>query len=275
MSNSYPDAFLLYAENVRPNLDEAIKSLECYRSCAIGTGRATPDVATYCFRIDERLTDVYRSTWPLSFSTESIELYLTPDSFRDHGKTEELVEGLTRLWTSVGREHIRIFWIGPRPESDIVHAVFHADPRARPLATLRLKTFDQDVAETARQEELALVSLGLNVDPDRAADCVDMIDTIADTLTTVTFVSFFHPDRRDELRLFMTLPVEDGATLAESLAPLREHARDSLAGHVQAHHSATGLETVKQALDSAGLPFTVSPDRYEGYIVHQKFCAAD
>ena len=277
MSHAYPDAFFLYAEIVRPSVEHARQSLAAYRLCARGTCDATPEVATYHFRIDERLTRIHRQTWPESCSTESLELYLTPRGFRDHGRTEGFLAGIRHLQEHTRLRQIRVYWIGPRPAPDLLRGIFWSDRRARPLAPLRFTPFDAGVARRARSRDIAEVSVGLDVRPDAGAASVEAMDALADELTHVSLIAFFHPERRDELRIVATLPIDDAQSpqdLARLLAGLSPGSESGVCGHLQLHRDATGNRAdIEAVLAGHGLSVSVADHGYEGYLLHPEFAA--
>lgn len=272
MTMDFPEAFFLYAETVRPTFAEATSSLEFgYRLCASGTHRYTPDVATYLFRIDPRLSRIYRNAWPGCCATESVELYLTLDSFHDHAETEDFRKGLRHLYQGVGREHIRIFWIGPRPPDDALAKIFRSDVRARPLAPIRLTTFDRQVARRSRPGEAALLSVGLDVEPELALDGIHAVDRFANELEHISFAAFFHPDRRDELRLLVTLPEVHGqlTQLLQCAAALDRVSKRGVEGHLAMASSAAGsILSIRSAMTTASLNLSVGNEGVEGYVLH-------
>lgn len=279
MPDAYPDAFFLYAEIVRPSVEHARESLAAYRLCARGTHAATPEVVTYHFRIDERLTRIHRRTWPESCSTESLELYLTPAGFRDHGRTGDFLAGIRHLQEHTRLRQIRIFWIGPRPAPDMLRGIFWSDRRARPLGTLRCTTFDSDVARRARLCDMAELSVGLDVRPDAGAASVEAVDALAEELVHVSVIAFFHPERRDELRIVATLPIDDAQSpqdLARLLAGLSPASDGGVSGHLQLHRDTPRAPAdIEAALAGRGLSISVASDGYEGYVLHPDFAAEE
>ncbi|MBY0520530.1 MAG: hypothetical protein K2P79_08910, partial [Sphingomonas sp.] len=139
------EAFFLYAETYLPNEQTRDETLAALQLCADGTARATPSVATYVFRPSALPAIIGERHYPGSIALESTELYLTNGGFRDHLATDEFRTGLRAMYKGTRRLGARLFWIGARPASDMLHNIFRSDPEARPIATVREKIFDADI----------------------------------------------------------------------------------------------------------------------------------
>ncbi|MBY0305534.1 MAG: hypothetical protein K2W86_10360 [Sphingomonas sp.] len=268
------EAFFLYAETYLPSEVTRAETLAALQLCADGTSRATPSVATYVFRPSALSAVIGERLHPGSVALESTELYLTNQGFRDHLATDEFRTGLRAMYKGTRRLGARLFWIGARPASDILHNIFRSDPDARPIATVREKLFDADVHAASDNRDVAMVSVLCPVETGKGAVAIDLVDAIAAQLTVISFAAFFHPLAPDLLRLFMVLPINDAQParmIAEGLAPLGDLvvAPGRMLGTCQTHRDRADLAgTLAAALAATNADWQVMLDGYSGYVSH-------
>lgn len=271
------EAFFLYAETYLPSEEARDATLAALQSCADGTVRSTPSVATYVFRPSPNAERIGQKLYPGSVALESTELYLTHQGFRDHLNTDEFRAGLRAMYKGTRRLGARLFWIGPRPASDMMHNIYRSDPFARPVMPIRERLFDANAYTHARHEDVAIFSLTRFVAESEGADLMDSIDKIAESLETISFVAFFHPLAPELLRLFLVAAVNEVQTprlFANAFALLAAtDDPDALTGMVQVHRDRPDLaEALKQVLlDSKR--WKITSDAYSGYISHPAVAA--
>jgi hypothetical protein len=274
MNTHASEAFFLYAETYLPDALNGHATLAALASCATGTERATPSVATYVFRPSALSAHVGKERFPGAFALESTELYLTHRAFRDHLETEEFRTGLRAMYKQVARLGARIFWIGARPPSDMLHNIFRSDPLARPAATVVERLFDEAVYRSAPHRNHAIFSLLVTTASGSGAKAVDMIETLAASLRTVSLVAFFHPLALDMLRLFFVAPIDDAQPadmVVSALAPFAQLCRDGQRpmASVNLHAArADSVAPIAQHFHRLGFVSEVSSDNHRGYIVH-------
>jgi hypothetical protein len=263
------EAFVLYAETYLPDAASQTATLDALALCAEGTARATPSVAVYAFRRSPLAQLIGDDLFPGSLALESTEIYLTRQGFRGHIETPEFRSGLRAMYKGTRRLGARIFWIGVRPESDMLHNIIRSDPEARPIAPVRASLFDAEVHAAARARDVAILSIGVTVEPGGGARAIDAVDAVADALRTISFVAFFHPLRPALLRLTIVLPIDadqPAGTVAGALAPLVDVG--ALLGHGQVSQGRAPLAAdLAAALASTGT-WTVVSEGYAGYPLH-------
>jgi len=275
------EAFFLYAETYLPSEVTREETLAALQLCADGTARATPSVATYVFRPSALTAVVGERVYPGSVALESTELYLTNQGFRDHLTTEEFRTGLRAMYKGTRRLGARLFWIGARPASDMLHNIFRSDPEARPIATVREKIFDADVYGQTSNADVVIVSLLCPVEPGKGAVAIDLVDAMAAQLTTISFAAFFHPLAPDLMRVFFVAPVNDGQTaaqIAERVAPLAGIVAPSsrMLGTCQTHRDRADLAAaLSAAFQATDADWQVMSGGYSGYISHPSISTDD
>ncbi|MBX9730430.1 MAG: hypothetical protein K2X59_03810 [Sphingomonas sp.] len=275
------EAFFLYAETYLPNEVTREETLTALQLCADGTSRATPSVATYVFRPSALSAVIGERVYPGSVALESTELYLTNQGFRDHLTTDEFRTGLRAMYKGTRRLGARLFWIGARPASDMLHNIFRSDPEARPIATVREKLFDADVHAASDTRDVTILSILCPVESGKGAVAIDLVDAIAAQVTTISFVAFFHPLAPDLLRLFMIAPVNHAQPtrmIAESLAPLADlvAAPGRMLGTCQTHRDRADLAAELTAvLATTSADWHIMSAGYSGYISHPSVATED
>lgn len=275
------EAFFLYAETYLPNEVTREETLAALQLCADGTARATPSVATYVFRPSALTEVIGERVYPGSVALESTELYLTNQGFRDHLTTDEFRTGLRAMYKGTRRLGARLFWIGARPASDMLHNIFRSDPKARPIATVREKLFDADVHAASDNRDVVIVSVLCPVESGKGAVAIDLVDAIAAQLTVISFAAFFHPLAPDLLRLFMIAPVNHAQPtrmIAESLAPLADlvAAPGRMLGTCQTHRDRAELAAELTAvLATTSADWHIMSAGYSGYISHPSVATED
>ncbi|MBX9858112.1 MAG: hypothetical protein K2Y20_00790 [Sphingomonas sp.] len=268
------EAFFLYAETYLPSEQTRQETLAALQLCADGTARATPSVATYVFRPSALSAVLGERVYPGSVALESTELYLTNQGFRDHLTTDEFRTGLRAMYKGTRRLGARLFWIGARPPSDMLHNIFRSDRDARPIATVREKLFDADVHAASDNRDVTIVSVLCPIESGKGAVAIDLVDAIADRLTVISFAAFFHPLAPDLLRVLMILPINDAqpaSVIADSLAPLGDlvAAPGRMLGTCQTHRDRADLaETLAAAFATTNADWQVMSDGYSGYVSH-------
>lgn len=281
MNTHVPEAFFLYAETYLPDASSGHATLAALASCAAGTERTTPSVATYVFRPSALSSHVGEERFPGAFALESTELYLTHRGFRDHLQTEEFRTGLRTMYKQVTRLGARIFWIGARPPSDMLHNIFRSDPLARPAAAVVEKLFDETVYRSAPHQDHAIFSLLVTTASASGAKAIDTIETLAASLRTVSLVAFFHPLALDVLRLFFVAPIDDAQPadgVVSALAPFAQLSRDGERPIVSANLHAARADSVApiaRHFQRLGFVSEVGSDNHRGYIVHPNITLPD
>lgn len=266
------EAFFLYAETYLPGEEARDATLTALQSCADGTSRATPSVATYVFRPSLHAQRIGEKLHPGSVALESTELYLTHQGFRDHLATDEFRAGLRAMYKGTRRLGARLFWIGPRPASDMMHNIYRSDPFARPVMPVREQLFDANAYAVARDEDVAIFSLARVVAAGEGASVIDAIDKIADSLETISFVAFFHPLAPELLRIFLVAAVDNrqpGPRFGEAFAALCAADDDeTLKGAIQVYCGRADLAQALRDVFPDRQNWTISSGGYSGYISH-------
>lgn len=267
-------SFFLYAETYLPDEKAQTETLAALQLCADGTGRETPGVATYVFRPSKLAGVTGEMRHPGSFALESTELYLTHQSFRDHLTTAEFRTGLRTMYKGTKRLGARLFWIGARPASDMLHNIFRSDPEARPIATISEKLFDEAVHRRTRNEDVAIVSVLCPLVKGSGAVAIDAVEAVAGTLDSISLVAFFHPLASEILRMFLVIPIsneQSTAKVAEVLKPLTvivDPTRRMLV-NCQTHRSREDLAAeLRTSLAGSDVDFEVTCGAYSGYVSH-------
>lgn len=269
------EAFFLYAETYLPSEKTREDTLAALQLCADGTSRLTPDVATYVFRPSKLAAMLGERVFPDSVSLESTELYLTHKGFRDHLTTDEFRSGLRSMYKGTRRLGARLFWIGAKPASDMMHNIFRSDPIARPIATIQQKLFDASVYQRTANRDVVILSLLCPVTSGQGAVAIDCVDAMAAALETISFVAFFHPLAPDLLRVFMTAPIDYTQSvdkIAEAVGTLAANTNPEgpLQGHCQTHRTRPDLaEQLRGSFSGQDADWEISSDGYSGYISHE------
>lgn len=239
------EAFFLYAETYLPHEEAREATLQALQSCADGTDRATPSVATYVFRPSAHAARIGERLHPGSISLESTELYLTHQGFRDHLATDEFRAGLRAMYKGTRRLGARLFWIGPRPASDMMHNIYRSDPLARPVLPVRELVFDSLAYGRARNQDVAIFSLTRVVQSGAGADVMDIVDAIAESLKPISLVAFFHPLAPELLRMIVVSAVDQhqpAEVYREAFAKLNPpEDEEPLAGMIHVHRERADL----------------------------------
>jgi hypothetical protein len=266
------EAFFLYAETYLPSEEAREATLTALQSCADGTSRATPSVATYVFRPSPHAERIGARLYPGSVAVESTELYLTHKGFRDHLATEEFRSGLRAMYKGTRRLGARLFWIGARPASDMMHNIYRSDPLARPVMPVRERLFDAGAYMNARHEDVAICSLSRVVAPGEGVSVMDAVDRISQSLETISFVAFFHPLAPELLRLFLIAAVDGPQTPAlfgEAFAHLTAaDDNEPLAGMIQVHRDRADLAQALRHAFPDERNWAIQSGGYSGYISH-------
>lgn len=275
------EAFFLYAETYLPSLQTRDETLAALQMCADGTGRVTPSVATYVFRPSALSAVIGDRLHPGSVALESTELYLTNAGFRDHLTTDEFRTGLRAMYKGTRRLGARLFWIGARPASDMLHNIFRSDPDARPIAPVRAKLFDAGVYAASDNRDVIILSMLCPVETGKGAVAIDLVDAIADRLTTISFVGFFHPLAPNLLRVFFVAPVSStqaASDIADAVAPLASVAAPGarVLGTCQTHRDRGDLAAdLSVALAATDVDWQVLSAGYSGYASHPSVTTED
>jgi hypothetical protein len=262
--------FYLYAETFLPDEAARAANLDALQMCADGTASVTPSVSTYVFRPSPLAQLTGDRLHPGCRAIESTELYLTPQGFRGHIETDLFRQGLRKMYREIDRLGARIFWIGARPEPDMLRNIYRSDPEARPVMPVREQLFDAQVHAGCRVEDAVIFSLGMILAPGQGAAAIEAIDALADGMRAISLVAFFHPLDPGLLRLFWLAPVDAAqppARIAALVAPLAATC-ERLIGHAQVHRDrpdlAAALET---ALAGCG-EWQAASSGYSGYPLH-------
>ncbi|MEM8987408.1 MAG: hypothetical protein AAGC95_11870 [Pseudomonadota bacterium] len=268
------EAFFLYAETYLPDEKSRGETLEALQLCANGTSRFAPSVATYVFRPSRLASTLGEGVYPGSVSIESTELYLTHQGFRDHLETDEFRTGLRAMYKSTRRLGARLFWIGAKPPSDMMHNIFRSDPEARPVSAVQHELFDETVYKTAANEDVIIVSLLCPVAKGRGADAIDFVDAMKERLRSISFVAFFHPLAQDLLRVFFVAPIDrrqSAAKIAECVKPLStvSDGAGPMLGLCQVHRSRGDLAAViRETFEGLNVDWDIMYKDYSGYVSH-------
>ncbi len=275
------EAFFLYAETFLPDDGARTHTLRALQMCADGTSRFTPSVATYVFRRSKLSGVIADRCFPGSLALESTELYLTGQGFRDHITTDEFRAGLRSMYKETERLGAHLYWIGARPQSDMMHNIYRSDPEARPIATLCEKLFDPDVYKNTNHEDAAIVSLLCPVAKGQGANAIDVVDRIDSEFETISFIAFFHPRAQDLLRLFMVLPIgqtQSAQTLSAAVEPLNALSQPPgrVLGSCMVHRERQDLvEDLSAAFEGQGTDWEIRCDQYSGYVSHPQVSTED
>lgn len=266
------EAFFLYAETYLPHEDARAATLAALQSCADGTGRATPSVATYVFRPSAHAARIGEQVYPGSVALESTELYLTHKGFRDHLATDEFGAGLRAMYKGTRRLGARLFWIGPRPASDMMHNIFRSDPSARPVLPVRECIFDAAAYGRVRNEDVAIFSLTRVVEAGAGAEVMDAIDAIAASLRPISLVAFFHPLAPELLRLIVISAVDQdqpAELYRDAFARLNPAAEgEPLAGMIHVHRQRDDLAQALRQTFPDEQHWDIRSSGYSGYVSH-------